>query len=107
MIMKRIAYLFEIKNYPKRKYGVPRMENKPLPPNKNPTERNPRKEKATDLVLKFFRYSQSWNEAKQCAIIATTEMINEVIDMDQVNTNPDFESISDFWHGVREEIFKM
>lgn len=65
------------------------------------------KEKATDLVLKFLRYSADWQKAKQCAIVSVTEMINEMMDISDIHPNPDFDAGVEYWHEVREEIFKM
>jgi hypothetical protein len=66
------------------------------------------KEKALQLIDKFENYSfmdidkkiSSFNSAKQCALIAVDEMIEELIVTDFANRFP-------YWQEVKEEIEKL
>ena len=66
------------------------------------------KEKAEELIDKFENYSfmdidkkiSSFNSAKQCALIAVDEMIEELIVTDFANRFP-------YWQEVKEEIEKL
>ena len=66
------------------------------------------KEKAEELIDKFENYSfmdidkkiSSFNSAKQCALIAVDEMIEELIVTDFANRFP-------YWQEVKQEIEKL
>jgi hypothetical protein len=70
------------------------------------------KEKAKDLFNKFIEFSQDWDEvdgyivnkynAKQCALIA----VNELIEQEQKYNNGSFYP-SNYWSEVKQEIEKL
>lgn len=66
------------------------------------------KEKAEELVDKFYNVQASqpcsWSEAKQCALICSDTVINELI-----KQNPNYEkntywSVIDYWQEVKRKI---
>jgi hypothetical protein len=70
------------------------------------------KEKAKDLFNKFIEFAQDWDEldgyivnkynAKQCALIA----VNELIEQEQKYNNGSFYP-SNYWSEVKQEIDKL
>lgn len=70
------------------------------------------KEKAKDLLDKFFQYIPAQEEleyeyayAKQCALIAVDEMIANVVMIWGCNQARD--EFRDYWHEVKQEIDKL
>lgn len=72
------------------------------------------KEKADELVLNFFRiqddvinHETTWHEAKQCALIAVDEIIEEVRGGGVVGRSLYWKGRSLYWKEVKQEIEKL
>jgi hypothetical protein len=64
------------------------------------------KEKAKVLVWKFYMLGMTWEQAKQCALIAVAEMINEFVPSD-FKTIVLYNNQKAYWQQVKTEIEKL
>ena len=67
------------------------------------------KEKAKELIKRYYRDSDllvedlSWIQAKECALIAVDEILEEALGLD----DNDYQSKYDYWLEVKQEIEKL
>jgi hypothetical protein len=62
------------------------------------------KEKAEELFDKFYSITGPFTEAKQCALIAVDEIINESLEFNQQSS---WDERDLYWQEVRREIEKL
>jgi hypothetical protein len=61
------------------------------------------KEKAEDLLSKYYFQVQTLDKQKQCALIA----VNEILDVIVTIYDYDFEKLNPYWEEVKQEIEKL